>query len=92
MIVTDVKWREEGLIKVGYYMDGTLVENLEPIPQFLAKDRDIVGIISGRGMTRNGKSTNGIGIGYFIAWLIAGGRIDTRRDEDSGEFIHPVVF
>ena len=93
MIVTDVKWRDkERVMKVGYYMDGTLVENLVPIPQFLARDRDIVGIVSGRGMTRNGKSTHGIGIGYFITWLIAGGRMDTRRDEDTGEFIKPVVI
>ena len=56
MIVTDVKWRDKGgVLRQGYYMDGTLVENLAPIPQFLSKDRDIVGIVSGRGMTRNGK-------------------------------------
>ncbi len=92
MIVTDVKWKDKGgVLRQGYSMDGTLVENLAPIPQFLAKDRDIVGIVSGRGMTRNGKSTHGIGIGYFIAWSIAGGLMDIRRGEDN-KFINPIVI
>lgn len=92
MIVTDIKYRlKSGLIQQGYYMDGYLAENLAPIPRFLAKDRDCVGIISGRGMTRNGKSTFGIQIGYYISWLLAGGEMDIRRNDD-GKHINPVVI
>jgi len=92
MIVTDVKWRDKGgVLREGYYMDGKLVENLAPTPLFLAKDRDIVGICSGRGQVRNGKSTCMIGVGYFLAWLIAGGRMDLRKDE-KGKYINPVVI
>ena len=92
MIVTDVKWRDKGgILRQGYYLDDYLVENLTPTPDFLAMDRDIVGIISGRGQVRNGKSTLGIGVAYFLAWLIAGGRMDMRKDEE-GRFLNPVVI
>lgn len=92
MIVTDVKWIDKGgVLRVGYYMDDYLVENLTPIPDFLAKDRDIVAITSGRGQVRNGKSTITIGVAYFIAWLIAGGRMDMEKDEE-GRFINPRVI
>jgi len=92
MIVTDVQWIDKGgVLRVGYYMDNYLVENLSPSPLFLEKDRDIVGICSGRGQVRNGKSTFMTGIGYFLAWLIAGGRMDLRKDEE-GKYINPVVL
>ena len=92
MIVTDVKWRDKGGVwREGYYMENYLVENLAPIPQFLEQDRDVVGIISGQGQVRNGKSTITIGIGYFCAWLIAGGRMDLTKDEN-GKYLNPVVI
>ena len=56
MIVTDKKWRDKGgFLRTGYFIDDYLVENLAPTPQFLSMDRDVVGIISGRGQVRNGK-------------------------------------
>ncbi len=102
--VTDVLWKNEDDKKKdkktktkkhfhkGYYMDGYLAENLQWIPQFLKKDFDCVGIISGRGKTRTGKSTIAGQIGFFCAWLIAGGEMDLRREEDSNKFINPVVI
>ncbi len=92
MIVTDVKWRDKGGVwREGYYMENYLVENLSPIPHFLEQDRDVVGIISGQGQVRNGKSTFALGIGYFCAWLIAGGRMDLTKDEN-GKYLNPVVI
>lgn len=92
MIVTDYKWiNKSGELKQGFYMDGYLAENLGPVPKFLASDRDFVGIISGRGETRTGKSTITSQIGYYLSWLIAGGEMDLRRDKDTGKFIYPVV-
>ena len=92
MIVTDVKWRDDGgILREGYSMDNYLVENLTPTPKFLAQDRDMVGIISGHGDVRNGKSTIAIQIGYFLAWMQAGGRMDLRKGKD-GKYINPVVL
>ena len=92
MIVTDVKWRDKGgILREGYAMDNYLVENLAPTPHFLAQDRDLVGIISGNGETRNGKSTFTMQIGYFLAWMQAGGRMDLRKGKD-GKYINPVVL
>ncbi len=92
MIVTDYKWIDKGGVKrIGFYMDNYLVENLHPTPYFLAQDRDVVCIISGQGQTRNGKSTIAVGVAYFLAWLIAGGRMDLRKD-DIGNYINPVVI
>jgi len=92
VIVTDIKHRlKNGELQQGYYMDGYLAENLTPVPKFLASDRDFVGIISGRGEVRTGKSTIASQIGYYIAWLIAGGEMDLRRDED-GRYINPDIL
>ena len=88
-IVTDVRWKNKGgEIKTGFYMDGYLAENLQHIPAFLKKDFDCVGIISGRGKTRTGKSTIGGQVGYFCAWLIAGGEMDLSRIEDSNRMVN----
>lgn len=95
VIVTDVEWLSKSKppkVKVGFYMDGYLAENLQWIPQFLKKDFDCVGIISGRGKTRTGKSTKAAQVGFFCAWLLAGGEMDLRRKEDSNKFINPVVI
>ncbi len=36
-------------------------------------------------------STIATQVGYFCAWLIAGGEMDLRRDSESNKFINPVV-
>lgn len=93
VIVTDVKWKNKGgEIKVGFYLDGYLAENLQYVPAFLRKDFDCVGIISGRGKVRTGKSTIAGQVGFFCAWLLAGGEMDLRRQEDSNKFINSVVI
>ncbi len=92
MIVTDVEWIDKsGEKRVGFYMDSFLVENLAPTPSFLASDRDVVGIITGQGQTRSGKSTICLQIGYFLAWMQAGGRMDLRKDKN-GNYLSPVVL
>jgi hypothetical protein len=92
VLVTDVKRvLKNGDIKIGYYMDGYLAENLQGIPAFLSKDFDCVGIISGRGKVRTGKSTIGSQVGYYCAWLLAGGRMELIRGEDNN-FIKPRVI
>jgi len=90
--VTDVKRKikKTGEIKEGFYMDGYLAENLHGIPAFLKKDFDCVGIISGRGKVRTGKSTIGSQVGYYCAWLLAGGRMELIRGE-KGNFVNPRI-
>ncbi len=91
MIVTDVKWIDKnGEAKQGFRMEELLVENLAPTPDYIAADHDLVGIVSGTGQVRNGKSTLGMQIGFFLAWLQSGGRMDLRKHE-SGGYINPVV-
>jgi len=93
VIVTDLKWQNKvGETMIGFQMDGFLAENLQHIPKFLSQDRDIVGITSGRGKTRTGKSVCASQQAYYAAWLIAGGRMDLRRDPETGRFINPVVI
>jgi hypothetical protein len=45
-----------GEVKRGFYMDKWLAQNLELIPGHLKKGWDVVGIVSGTGMVRTGKS------------------------------------
>jgi len=102
MIITDVTWttkpkKGKPEIRKGYYMDGFLAENLGSIPAHLKKDWDVVGIISGSGKLRVAKSTNAMQCGYFVAWLLAGGEMDLKRDSETwGEVIKkphkPVKF
>lgn len=74
MIVTDIKWKNKsGEVKQGYGLENYLVENLSGIPRFLSKGWDVVGIISGHGNVRTGKSTMAFQLAYFIAWMLAGG-------------------
>jgi len=83
MIVTDVKWTDQaGVIREGFYMDAYLAENLHETPKHLAKDNDVVIIISARGGVRKGKSTMMMQVGYYLAWLQAGGKMHFERDED----------
>jgi len=63
-------------------MDEFLGINLMGIPNYLNKAWDVVGIISGHGKVRIGKSTLAQQIGYFLAWLLAGGRMESRVDPD----------
>ena len=73
-------------------MDGYLAENLQHIPKFLAQDRDIIMIVSGRGKTRTGKSTIAAQIAAYADFLLRGGRMDLRRDPETKRFIHPVIL
>lgn len=57
----------------GFYMDGYLKKNLDGIPNFLKKAWDVVGIVSGHGKVRIGKSTIAAQSCYYIAWRLAGG-------------------
>ncbi len=81
--VTDKVYKlKSGKLARGYYMDGYLAENLLPVAEFLKKDFDLVGIISGRGKVRTGKSTIAAQVGYYCAWLIAGGEMHLVRNPD----------
>lgn len=83
VIVTDfVGTLENGTVKQGFYMDGYLTYNLLGINAYLKKDWDCVGIISGHGKVRVGKSTVGFQIGSFIAWLLGGGKMKMERTPD----------
>lgn len=76
MIVTDVKWkRSDGVMINGFYMDKYLVNNLLGLPKYINKAYDCVGIVSGHGKVRIGKSTMAQQVGFFIAWMMAGGRM-----------------
>ena len=62
-------------------IDGFLKSNLDDIPAFLKKGYDCVGIISGMGKVRVGKSVLAIGtIGSYIAWLLAGGKVKCHQE------------
>jgi len=90
MIVTDYKWERKNGEKVkGYYMDGYLVQNLMGIPAYLNKAWDVVGIVSGHGKVRIGKSTMGSQVGYLIAWLLAGGKISFNKEGKMIKQEHP---
>lgn len=77
MIVTDLKWKDKkGREHIGYYLNSYLKNNLDEIPTgFLKKDWDCVAIVSGHGKVRIGKSTLAVQMAYYIAWLLAGGKM-----------------
>lgn len=79
--VTDFKWYDERYQKerTGYYMDEYLAMNLMGIPRYLEKSWDVVGIVSGHGKVRIGKSTIAQQVAYYVAWLLAGGKM--KQDE-----------
>jgi len=86
MKVTNIKgWDKRGKVQEGFYLDGYLKSNLDGIPGFLGKEYDCVGIISGHGKVRIGKSTLGIQVGAYIAWMLAGGRIDAHKETIEGK-------
>lgn len=78
MLVTDIIWEDKrfpGKKRRGYYMDEYLAMNLMGIPDYLSKSFDVVGIVSGHGKVRAGKSTIAQQIAFFIAWMLAGGKM-----------------
>jgi len=90
MIVTDVKWtNKSGDQKSGFYLDGYLKQNLDPIPKFLKKKWDVVGIVTGHGKVGVGKSTCAGQAGYYIAWRLAGGEVICNDDNQVVKIIPP---
>jgi hypothetical protein len=74
MIVTNLVGKlKNGVTQTGFYMDGYEVSNYLGIKTYLDKDWDCVGIISGHGKVRIGKSRKAFQIASFIAWILAGG-------------------
>lgn len=86
MTVTDFEWFDERhqMPRTGYYMDEFLALNLMGIPRYLDKSWDCVGIVSGHGKVRIGKSTIAQQVAYFIAWGLAGGKME--RNELTGKW------
>lgn len=83
MIVTDFKWENKGGdLKQGFYMDGLLAQNLHPVPKYLDKNFDMIGLITQGGSVGGGKSTLATSIGLYLSWLIAGGEMDMSVDSD----------
>jgi len=69
-------------------IDGYLKSNLDEIPRFIKKGYDCVGIISGMGKVRIGKSVAAIGtIGSYVAWLLAGGRVICHQETKNNKKI-----
>jgi hypothetical protein len=88
VIVTNTIVKQDGgETKKGFYMDGYLMENLNGIPAFLERKFDIVGLITGHGHVGVGKSTMAFQVGYYSAWLIAGGRMKSHRDKETNKLI-----
>lgn len=92
-LVTDVRRysKKYGKEINGFYMNGYLKSNLDGIPAFLKKSWDVVGIVSGHGKTRIGKSTIASQCAFYIAWLLAGGKIITDKPGSSKviKVVHP---
>lgn len=86
MNVTDFKWVDKRFNRprVGFYMDEYLAINLMGIPEYLKRSYDVVGIFSGHGKVRVGKSTVAQQVGYFLAWSISGGSM--AREEATGKW------
>lgn len=79
--MTDIIWVDKGgKQRKGFYMDGYEVENLSGIPKHQSRDWDVIGIISGSGKVRLGKSSKGIQQATYVAWLKAGGEMDLDRN------------
>jgi len=86
MIVTDIKRVDKsGKEKIGFYMDGYLKKNLDGVPNFLRKEWDVVGIVSGHGKVGTGKSTLAMQVAYYLDWLLAGGKM-LDEEYEQGKF------
>ncbi len=82
MLVTDIKRKTtQGKILTGFYMQKYLANNLDQLPAYLDAAWDCVGIISGHGKVRIGKSTMAAQVAYYVAWIIAGGEMDFETEE-----------
>jgi hypothetical protein len=82
-------WRKI-MVKVtdlDYYMDGFLKTNLDEVPRFLKQGWDCVIIVSGHSKVRIGKTTLASQIGYYLAWLQAGGPNLRHKPKFSNENI-----
>lgn len=67
-------------------LDGYLLKNLDDIPRFLKLAYDCVGIISGHGKVRIGKSSMAIGtVGSYVAWRLAGGKCRCHQETIEGK-------
>lgn len=75
MKVTNVIVKNKEGTSTGFYMDGYLKKNLDGIPKFLKKEWDVVGIVSGHGKVGTGKSTIALQVAYYLAWILAGGKV-----------------
>ncbi len=90
MIVTDIIGHvKSGREQTGFYLDRWLKDNLDGIPGFIKKDWDLVGVVSGSGLVRSGKSTLAIQIAQFIAWRIAGGEVIADENGNMVKIIPP---
>ncbi len=95
MIITDAEGykttREGNVMKTfgGYYMDGYLKENLDTIPILLEKSWDVVGIVSGHGKVRIGKSTLALQVAHYLAWILAGGIVEVNDERKVVKIIPP---
>lgn len=89
MLVTDVKRIKAGREVRGFYMQGYLKQNLDGIPLFLKKAWDCVGIVSGHGKVRIGKSTLAAQISFYLAWKLAGGEVITNEKGQVVKTISP---
>ncbi len=69
-------------------MDGYLAERFINVKKHLDKGFDIFGAISGENRVATGKSFCASQLGYFIAWCIAGGKMNLDRDPITGKFIN----
>lgn len=93
MIVTNaIRTKEDGTLLSGYYMDGYLMENLNGIPRYLERKFDVLGIVSGHGLVGVGKSTIAFQIGYYCAWMVAGGRMTVHRDKETGALVRDLMI
>lgn len=80
MLVTDIKRMMKSGERTGFYMQKYLAQNLAQLPAYLSAAWDCVGIVSGHGKVRIGKSTCAIQVAYYIAWMLAGGVMDFEKD------------
>jgi hypothetical protein len=87
MRVTDIVGFDKNQNKqVGFYMDGYLKQNLDGIPHFLKSGYDCVGIISGMGKVRIGKSSMAMQVGAYIAWRLAGAKLKVHQETIDGKY------
>lgn len=92
MIVTDVKRKlKSGQTTRGFYMQGYLASNLLGIPGYLKKSWDCVGIVSGHGLVRVGKSTMAMQVCYYLAWLRAGGQMILSQDKKGRPVLDKII-